>query len=57
MNKYLDYGGFLLVQYSMTYATSLGKQPEWFNLYLGAFALIIIGVGIEIYKKVKKKNE
>lgn len=55
-NYWLDYGGFLLVLYTLIYVTSLGKAPDWFGLYSGAFALILIGVGVEIYKKVKSNE-
>lgn len=53
MNKWLDYGGFLIVLYTMLYVVNLGKQPDWFNLFLGAFGLVTIGIGIEIYKRIK----
>lgn len=56
MNKYLDYGGFLVVLYTLLYAANLGKEPSWFSLYFGAAALIAIGIVIEIHKKVNSNE-
>jgi hypothetical protein len=56
MNYWLDRGFFLLVLYTMIYASQLGAQPQWIGLYSGAFAILAIGVGIEIYKKVKSNG-
>lgn len=56
-NHWLDYGGFLLVIYTMIYVVGGGKQPEWIGLYSGAIALVALGLGLEIYRKVTNKNE
>ena len=56
MNRMLDYGGFLLVLYTLIYVTSGVKQPEWIGLYAGAFGLVAIGAAIEIYRKVKSNG-
>lgn len=56
MNRFLDYGGFLLVLYTLIYVTSSGKQPEWIGLYAGAFGLVAIGAAIEIYKRTKSNE-
>lgn len=53
MNEWIDRGGFLLVLYTLIYVTSFGAAPEWIGLYSGAFAILAVGIGIEIYKKVK----
>jgi hypothetical protein len=56
-NSPLDYGGFLLILYTLIYVSNSGKQPEWSGLYAGAIGLLIIGIIVEIYRKVKTKNE
>lgn len=53
MNYWIDRGGFLLVLYTLIYASQLGAAPDWIGLYGGAFAILAVGIGIEIYKKVK----
>lgn len=53
MNEWIDRGGFLLVLYTMIYVTSFGAAPDWIGLYSGAFAILAVGIGIEVYKKVK----
>lgn len=56
MNYWLDRGLFLLVLYTMIYVSQLGKEPQWIGLYSGAFAIIVVGIGIEVYKKVKSNG-
>jgi hypothetical protein len=56
MNYWLDRGFFLLLMYAMIYASQLGAAPQWIGLFGGAFAIIAIGAGIEIYKKVKSNG-
>jgi disulfide bond formation protein DsbB len=56
MNYWLDRGGFLLVLYTLIYVTSFGAAPQWIGLYSGAFAILAVGIGIEIYKKVKSNG-
>ena len=53
MNYWIDRGGFLLVLYTMIYISQLGAPPQWIGLYAGAIAILVVGIGIEIYKKVK----
>ena len=50
MNYWLDRGGFQLVLYTMLYITSDGNVPDWYSLYAGAVALVIVGIIIQLYK-------
>lgn len=56
MNDWIDRGGFLLVLYTLIYASQLGAPPQWIGLYSGAFAILFVGIGIEVYKKVKSNG-
>jgi hypothetical protein len=56
MNDWIDRGGFLLVLYTLIYASQLGAPPQWIGLYSGAFGILFVGIGIEIYKKVKSNG-
>ena len=53
MNVCIDRGGFLLVLYTLIYASELGAPPQWIGLYSGAFGILFVGIGIEVDKKVK----
>lgn len=53
MNYWIDRGGFLVVLYTMIYVTSFGAPPQWIGLYGGAFAILFVGIGIEVYKRIK----
>lgn len=56
MNYWFDRGGFLLVLYTLIYASQLGAPPQWIGLYSGAFGILFVGIGIEVYKKVKSNE-
>ena len=56
MNYWLDRGGFLLVLYTLIYASQLGAPPQWIGLYSGAFGILFVGIGIEVYKNVKSNG-
>lgn len=53
MNDWLDKGLFLLFIYGANYIFTLGKPPEWMGLFIGALAIIVVGVGIEIWKRMR----
>jgi hypothetical protein len=53
MNSWLDKGCFLIVLYTLLYIFNSGRVPQWNELYAGAFAIVLVGIGIEVYKKVK----
>jgi hypothetical protein len=56
MNYWIDRGGFLLVLYTMVYVFQLGKPPQWIDLYSGAIAILLVGIGIEVYKRIKSNG-
>ena len=56
MNHWLDKGCFLLVLYTLLYIFCSGNVPQWKELYAGAIAIILVGIGIEVYKKVKSNG-
>lgn len=56
MNCWLDRSCFLLVLYTVIYVSQLGAPPQWISLYSGAFGLLFVGIGIEVYKKVKSNG-
>lgn len=56
MNTFLDKGLFLLLLYSLIYITTAGQQPQWIGLYAGAIAMIIVGLGINVWEKYKNRR-
>lgn len=52
MNSYLDKGFFLLLLFGMYYLIYQGNMPtSWQPFFTGAFAMILVGLIIEWYRK------